>query len=482
MVTMANPKGGKMQKLDDSTSVIVQLVSAEGEKMGTQLQLPHGTTAQQLGVLLNGLLGNEEPLPFAFYIAGLELGGEVGAMMLQHNLSVEAVVEIVYQPQAVFRVRAVGRCTASMAGHKEAVLCVHFSPDGRQLATGSGDSTVRFWDLGSQLPLRDGQAHRSWVMAVAWSPDAQHVASGDKNGVVHIWDPRTGASRGACTGHKKWITSIAWEPAHRRLPAARFATASKDNTVRVWSCGARQQELCMAGHSNTINCVKWAGDGTILSASNDREIRVWNGDDGRLIRLLGGHAHWINSLALSSEHALRTGAFDHAGRAPADPAEAREVARQRFEECTRGQPERLVSGSDDYTMFLWVPSQDKKPRARLTGHQQLINHVQFSPDGRWLLSASFDKSVKLWDGATGKFIASFRGHVGPVYQVSWSADSRLFVSASKDSTLKVWELRTRKLKEELPGHADEVFAVDWSPEGSTVASGGKDKVVKLWRH
>ena len=158
------------------------------------------------------------------------------------------------------------------------------------------------------------------------------------------------------------------------------------------------------------------------------------------------------------------------------------MAKERYKESCRGLPERLVSGSDDYTMFLWIPSEDKKPKHRMTGHQQLINHVQFSPDGRWLLSASFDKSVQLWDGMTGKFVATFRGHVGPVYQVSWSADSRMFVSGIKDSTLKVWELRTRKLKVELPGHADEVFTVDWSPTGSSVASGGKDTVLKLWRH
>jgi len=63
--------------------------------------------------------------------------------------------------------------------------------------------------------------------------------------------------------------------------------------------------------------------------------------------------------------------------------------------------------------------------------------VQFSPDGRWIVSASFDKSVKLWDGVKGTFITTFRGHVRPVYQVSWSSDSRLVVSGSSDSTLKV---------------------------------------------
>ncbi|KAJ2074684.1 hypothetical protein GGI16_008657, partial [Coemansia sp. S142-1] len=90
--------------------------------------------------------------------------------------------------------------------------------------------------------------------------------------------------------------------------------------------------------------------------------------------------------------------------------------------------------------------------------------------------------VKLWDGVSGKFIASLRGHVAAVYQVCWSSDSRMLLSASKDSTLKIWDLRTKKLKLELPGHADEVFTVDWSPGGDRVASGGKDRELKLWKN
>lgn len=143
--------------------------------------------------------------------------------------------------------------------------------------------------------------------------------------------------------------------------------------------------------------------------------------------------------------------------------------------------ELLVSGSDDFTCFLWDPVNSKKSLVRMVGHQQPVNYVNFSPDGRYIASASFDKSIKLWNGATGKFITSFRAHVQAVYQVCWSADSRLLVSSSKDSTMKVWDIASKKLKMDLPGHADEVFAVDWSPDGERVASGGKDQVVKIWR-
>jgi hypothetical protein len=84
-----------------------------------------------------------------------ELSGELGAYLAKNAVSVEQSLRVVYMPQAVFRVRPVARCTASMAGHSESVLVTQFSPDGRRLATGSGDTTLRFWDLNTQLPQHE---------------------------------------------------------------------------------------------------------------------------------------------------------------------------------------------------------------------------------------------------------------------------------------------------------------------------------------
>ncbi|KAJ0694762.1 putative transcription factor WD40-like family [Helianthus annuus] len=241
----------------------------------------------------------------------------------------------------------------------------------------------------------------------------------------------------------------------------RFVTSSKDGDARIWDVTLRRSVICLSGHTLAVTCVKW-----------DCTVKVWETTQGKLIRELKGHRHWVNSLALSTEYVIRTGAFDHTRKQYSSPEEMKMAAFERYNKMKGNAPERLVSGSDDFTMFLWEPSVSKHPKTRMTGHQQLVNHVYFSLDGQWIASASFDKSVKLWNGITGMFVAAFRGHGGPVYQICWSADSRLL--------LKVWDVRTQKLKQDLPGHEDEVFAVDWSPDGEKVASGGRDRVLKLW--
>ena len=124
-----------------------------------------------------------------------------------------------------------------------------------------------------------------------------------------------------------------------------------------------------------------------------------------MCRSLEGHAHWVNILALSTDYAIRTSGFDpskpNVGLDNIDNDSLTKNALEKYNKA-RGERERLVSGSDDNTLFLWHPESEKKSIARMTGHQQLINDVKFSPDTRMIASASFDKSIKIWDGKTGK--------------------------------------------------------------------------------
>merc|ERR1712139_194127 len=147
--------------------------------------------------------------------------------------------------------------------------------------------------------------------------------------------------------------------------------------------------------------------------------KVWSSEDGHLMHILNSHPHCINSIALSSDYVLRTGIFEFTERAcehismEKPPVAKRVEALKRYEEVTQGQPERLASGSDDFTLSLWLVSIYQNHAVRMTGHQNFVIHVCFSPDGKWLASASFDNSVRLWCGISGQFLSMFHTHIAP---------------------------------------------------------------------
>ncbi|KAI8909106.1 quinon protein alcohol dehydrogenase-like superfamily [Gorgonomyces haynaldii] len=478
----------KNQKVEapEGVKIVAQFKTAEGELTGPPLSLPINCNPEQLTLLLNHLLQNEDPLPYAFLVNETEIVQDIFMDIIHGKKhSQEETIMITYQPQAIFKVRTVSRCTASISGHTDAILSVCFSPDGKQLASGSGDSTVRVWDLNTETPKHTLSGHTAWVQQIVWSPDCELLVSGSMDKTIRVWDPKEGKQLGEpIKGHTQPITSLAFEPYHRNKDCNRFVSSSKDGTAKIWNATLRKLIVTLAQHTAPIMCVKWGGDGKVYTASRDKSIKVWDPDTGKIVRSLDGHAHWVNHLALSTDFVLRTGPFDHTDPRYKTKEAAFEAAKKRYESVLQeaGGIERLASGSDDFTLFLWEPSRSKKPIARMTGHQQPVNHLSFSPNGVYLASASFDKHVKLWDSKTGTFVATLHGHVNAVYQVCWSSDSRQLLSGSQDSTLKVWDLKTKKLKMDLPGHADAVYAVDWSPAGDRVASGGKDKILKIWRH
>ncbi|MDZ8228113.1 MAG: WD40 repeat domain-containing protein, partial [Nostoc sp. ChiVER01] len=116
----------------------------------------------------------------------------------------------------------------------------------------------------------------------------------------------------------------------------------------------------------------------------------------------------------------------------------------------------------------------------LTGHDNFVWSVSFSPDGKTLASGSDDKTIKLWNLDTGKEIRTLTGHDNFVWSVSFSPDGKTLASGSEDKTIKLWNLETAKEIHTLTGHDNPVYSVSFSLDGKTLASGSRDKTIKLW--
>lgn len=294
-------------------TIQARFVSDSGEEAGPPIDLPVTVDVQQLELICNAILKNvssptkhkcslillsffsfqDNQTPYLFFVNEEEIKKGLKETLDLKKLDIEKVLDIVYQPQSLFKVRPVTRCTSSLPGHAEAVVAVSFSPDSLHLASGSGDTTLRLWDLTTETPHFTCTGHKNWVLVVSWSPDSKKIASACKNGEVRVWDPHTGNLLGRpMLGHKKWINCISWEPYHVNPECRRLASAGHDNDIRIWDTVLGTCVKVLAGHTASVTSVKWGGAGLVFSSSKDRTCKMFRADDGVLCKTFSGHAHW----------------------------------------------------------------------------------------------------------------------------------------------------------------------------------------------
>ena len=120
------------------------------------------------------------------------------------------------------------------------------------------------------------------------------------------------------------------------------------------------------------------------------------------------------------------------------------------------------------------------PPERLVGHTDSIWAAAFSPDGRFIVSGSWDGTLKLWDAETGAELRTLVGHIGSVTAAAFSPDGRFVISGSGDDTLKMWDTETGAELRTLAGHTNPVLAASFSPDGRFIVSGSSDDTLKLW--
>ncbi|AVQ71970.1 hypothetical protein B5D77_12250 [Microcystis sp. MC19] len=287
----------------------------------------------------------------------------------------------------------------TLTGHSYRVNSVVYSPDGRYLASGSLDKTIKIWEVATGKGLRTLTGHSGVVLSVAYSPDGRYLASGSQDKTIKIWEVATGKVR-TLTGHSSEFLSVVYSPDGRYL-----ASGSSDKTIKIWEVATGKELRTLTGHSMTVWSVAYSPDGRYLaSGSLDKTIKIWEVATGQELRTLTGHSEGVLSVAYSPD-----------GR-------------------------YLASGIGDGAIKIWEVATVRELRTP-TRHSEVVRSVAYSPDGRYLASGSQDKTIKIWEVATGNELRTLTGHSETVFSVAYSPDGRYLASGSADKTIKIWRVR-----------------------------------------
>ncbi|PYH47089.1 putative wd40 protein [Aspergillus saccharolyticus JOP 1030-1] len=327
----------------------------------------------------------------------------------------------------------------TLEGHSDSVEVVTFSADGRLLASGSQDKTIKLWDPATGALKHTLEGHSGLVQSVAFSADGQLLASGSDDTTIKLWNPITSTLKHTLKVHTRAVQSVAFSADGRLL-----ASGSHDTTINLLDPTTGVLTHKLLGRSGLVQSVAFSADGRLLaSAFSDRTIKLWDPATGTLKHRLWGHSGLVQSVAFSADSQL------------------------------------LASGSQDKTIKLWDPATGALKHT-LQGHSGLVQSVAFSADGRLLASGSSDTTIRIWDPTTGTIKHTLGSHSSWVRSVAFSADGRLLASGSSDTTIKLWDPATGAIKHTLRGHSGLVQSVAFSADGRRLASGSSDTTIKLW--
>jgi len=186
---------------------------------------------------------------------------------------------------------------AILRGHEHMVWSVSISADGKRIASGSWDNTVRVWEADTGREIAVLRGHEGLVRSVSISADGKRIVSGSDDRTVRVWEADTGREIAVLRGHEDSVGSVSITADGKRI-----ASGSWDNTVRVWEADTGWEIVVLRGHEWEVRSVSISADGKrIVSGSYDKTVRVWEADTGREIAVLRGHQTGVRSVSISGD-------------------------------------------------------------------------------------------------------------------------------------------------------------------------------------
>jgi WD40 repeat protein len=282
---------------------------------------------------------------------------------------------------------------AVLTGHTNALRFVAVTPDGRRIVSSGDDKTVHVWDGAAARDLITFKGHNQVVWSVAISPDGRSVASVGGDKAIRVWDLETGRETCRLDGHTSDIIGVTFLADGKRV-----ISCGADQTIRFWDVDKRRELRRMPINSGNIHRVIVSPDRkTLASSGNDRVIRLWNLQTGRPGAVLAGHSGSVFDMAFSPDgHRLYSGGADELWRCW-DLDTVKESRRGEGNEALALSPDgkRLLTGGKDCVLRLYETASGRE-LAKFPGHTSVISSIAFFPDGRRAVSASFDRTARIW--------------------------------------------------------------------------------------
>nr|KAF6493542.1 apoptotic peptidase activating factor 1 [Rousettus aegyptiacus] len=335
-------------------------------------------------------------------------------------------------------------CRNTMFGHTNSVNHCRFSPDDKLLASCSADGTLKFWDvksanerksikvkqffLSSEEPQEEMEV---MVKCCSWSSDGSRIMVAAKN-KIFLWNMDSCLKVADCRGHLSWVHCAMFSP-----DGTSFLTSSDDQTIRLWET----KKVC----ENSAIVLKQEID----VAFQENEVMVLAVDNIRRLQLING----------------KTGQIDYLAEAQVSCC------------CLSPHLQYIAFGGNDGALEILELLNSRIFRSR-DGHKNTVRHIQFTADGKTLISSADDSAIQVWNWQSEEYV-SLQAHQETVKDFRLLPNSRL-LSWSFDGTVKVWNITTGRMEKDFVCHQDTVLSCDVSPDATKFSSTSADKTAKIW--